>query len=186
MASDKDKSDALIEEIYPELYPKLVHYAKLEVDNHALAEELAQEAFAVACEHPDKFIYSPNPSGWLVATLRNLIRNYRRRKAEWAEIFSPDAIDNAAALSGTDIEGIKPLYAGIVPDEDLDLIISVELCGYTYSELGAILGITADACRKRLMRAEQKFEEGYKNSLNVCPKSASSTHSIKGGINHVE
>ena len=140
----------------------------------------------MACEHQDKFVSSPNPSGWIVATLRNLIRNYRRRKAEWSEIFAPDAIDNAAALSDIDIEGIKPLYAGIVPDEDLDLIISVELCGYTYSEEGARLGITADACRKRLMRAERKFEEAYKNSLNFCPKSASSTHSIKGGINHVE
>lgn len=186
MTSDKEKSDALIAELYPRIYGLLLRYATLEVENRAVAEELTQEAFVVACERSDKFLASANSTGWLVATLRNLIRNYKRHKAQWAEIFAPDEIDNAAALSDTDISGIKTLYAGIVPDEDLDLIISVELCGYTYSDEGARLGISADACRKRLKRAEKNFEENYKNSLNFCPESDSSIHSIKGGTNHVE
>ena len=186
MTSKKDKSDALIVELYPRAYPLLLRYATLEAENRAVAEELVQEAFVVACEHPDKFLASDNPTGWLITTLRNLIRNYKRHKAQWAEIFAPDEIDNAAALSDTDISGIKTMYAGIVPDEDLDLIIAVELCGYTYSDEGDRLGISADACRKRLKRAEKIFEENYKNCLNFCPKSDSSIHSIKGGSNHVE
>lgn len=186
MTSDKEKSDALIAELYPRTYALLLRYATLEVENRAVAEELTQEAFVVACERPDKLLTSDNPTGWLVATLRNLIRNYKHRHARWAEVFSPEAIDNAAAAADINIGSIKALYAGIVPEEDLDLILAIEVCGYTYSDEAARLGISADACRKRLRRAEQKFEENYENFSESCPKPASSTHSIKGGVNHVE
>ena len=186
MQSEKVRCDALIAELYPRMFPILLRYANYELCDAAAAEELAQETFAVACEHPDKILGSDNPSGWLVNTAKNLILNYRRRRALWADLLKPDSSDAAEGMPVTDTEKIKILYAGTVPDEDLDLIISVELCGYTYKEAGSKLGITAEACRKRVKRAEKAFRENLQKSGCACPDPASSAHNIKGGSRHVE
>lgn len=186
MQSEKDKSDALIEELYPKLYPYLVSYATSATHDRAVAEELAQEAFVVACEHPSKFASSENPTGWLIKTLRNLLCNYGRSRALWAELLKTDSEDEAANVPSTDPVRIKTMYGGIIPDSDLDLIIAVEISGYTYKEAGLSQGITAEACRKRVKRAEQLLAEKLKKSGAACPHPAPSAHNNKGGLSHVE
>jgi len=180
MQSDKDKSDALLALLYPKVYPMLVNYARYAGISDAVAQELAQDAFALACAKSSNFASSPNPTGWLIIAERNIISNYRRSCAAWNDLLlpaEPETVDACAATS--DHIGIRTLYSGIIPDDELDMICRIELDGWTYKQLAADLGVSVAAARKRVQRAEINFK-------NKCPKNEAETHSIKGGTNHVE
>ena len=64
-----------ITELYIEMYDKLMMVARKNEDTEALAEEAVQETFSIACQKPEECLESSSPQGWLVLTLRNVIRN---------------------------------------------------------------------------------------------------------------
>ena len=70
-----------IERLFRQMYPLLVEYAESSLKNFAQAEEAAQDAFRIACQCPEALLHSPNPEGWLIITLRNVISNIYRRQA---------------------------------------------------------------------------------------------------------
>lgn len=184
MPPEIDRRDELMEQLYLKLYPLFVRYAGRKTNNHAIAEELADEAFAVACEHRLELYNSDNPERWLTTTLKFILHNYARRQERCAAIFCDnDITDFPSPASALDL---KDLYAGIVAEPDLDLIIAVDVDGRTCLDMSRQLGISAEACYKRLQRAEQKFKENYKKFVIECPETRLSVHCIKGGKNHVE
>ena len=64
-----------IKRLYLEMYSKLFDYAFSFLKNESLAEEAVQNTFQIACQKPEKVCNSPNPQGWLVITLKNVISN---------------------------------------------------------------------------------------------------------------
>lgn len=185
MTSEKEKGDALLADLYPRIYPMLVNYAAVKVGDRLKAEELAQDTFATACEKYTDFLSSKNPTGWLVLTLKNNVRNYLRSQALWRQLLSDASVEDSDAVSADDADP-QILYAGVIPQEELQLIMSIEIDGCTYDEMSAQLGISIDACRKRVQRAEAKFRQNLELSNSGCPKTPSPKHIIKGGMNHVE
>lgn len=184
--SEREPAPAIIEALYVKLYHRLLAYATANVHNRAIAEELTQEAFTIACEHPDKLTGSHNPEGWLVVVLKNLISNYNHRRALWAKITELDYESAVVGMHVTDSMDLRLLYRGIVPDEDLDLIISVEVDGLTYKEAAGRVGISAEACRKRVKRAEKVFFEKLSRFEKICPVYITPKHDVKGGLKNVE
>ena len=77
----------VIAEIYNKMYKQLLAYARSSLDQEYLAEESVQDTFRIACAKYDEFISSPNPEGWLIITLRNIIRNTRREQAKLNRMF---------------------------------------------------------------------------------------------------
>ena len=71
---DKQHSN-YIEALYLEMFELLFSYARSSLENDSLAEEAVQETFRIACLKPSELCASPNPKGWLVNTLKNVIRN---------------------------------------------------------------------------------------------------------------
>ena len=67
----------VITEIYNKMYKQLLAYARSSLDQEYLVEESVQDTFRIACAKYDEFISSPNPEGWLIITLKNIIRNMR-------------------------------------------------------------------------------------------------------------
>ncbi len=64
-----------INSLYTELYLKLFRYAVNALKSSHLAEEAVQETFCIACIKAKDCMQSPNPEGWIVLTLKNVIRN---------------------------------------------------------------------------------------------------------------
>lgn len=53
----------IIEELYIEMYPKLLIYARNSLNDRHLAEEAVQETFRIACARADRFMESQNRQG---------------------------------------------------------------------------------------------------------------------------
>jgi DNA-directed RNA polymerase specialized sigma24 family protein len=67
-----------IEQLFREMFKTLYIYAKNALGEHSLAEDATQETFCTACAKSDECLQSGNPEGWLMKTLKNVVRNTRR------------------------------------------------------------------------------------------------------------
>lgn len=150
----------MIEALYLELYSKLIVYARSNLDSDALAEEAVQETFRIACQKVEALCASPNPQGWLIQTLKNVIRNTQR---------SCDAsrrlIERYMALRGGmdavtwDTLPLSTLYGRIAESRDFQLLSRMFLDKMSYKELADDLGISVDACKKRVERAKKNLQK---------------------------
>ena len=66
--------DDRMEQLYREMFPKLYMYALRIMSKPSLAEEAVQNTFCIACSKEDSLFSSDNPHGWLMNTLKNVIR----------------------------------------------------------------------------------------------------------------
>lgn len=132
MPSDREKRDALIIKVFEERYKDLVTYANGKVDNLAVAEELVQDTFAAACKDTASFVNSDNQVAWIYGTLRNLIRHHLRSQKLWHNTFADVALDDGENLAGEhDEHSPGLLFSGIIPDDELKLIMEIEVIGCT-------------------------------------------------------
>ena len=151
------EQDALLTELYLEMYEKLVNLAYVRLRSVPLAEEAAQETFCIACRRPEAALEGPNPQGWLVTTLRNVVRNMERLLAVRARCVSvsPERLGETPVYDDyTDIE-----YAQLLSDAEYRLFrrIAVDRC--TMKEAAQELAISEEACKKRVQRIRAKLQE---------------------------
>jgi DNA-directed RNA polymerase specialized sigma24 family protein len=71
-----------IEQLFREMFKTLYIYAKNALGEHSLAEDATQETFCTACAKSDECLQSGNPEGWLMKTLKNVVRNTKRQRAK--------------------------------------------------------------------------------------------------------
>ncbi len=106
------EQERLLEELYREMYSVLLCYANAALKDKALAEEAVQDTFRIACAKVGELSASENPRGWLMLTLKNVLRNTNRELAALNQLFvSAVSIDDEIVLetyaSGTDYEKRK-------------------------------------------------------------------------------
>jgi RNA polymerase sigma-70 factor, ECF subfamily len=131
-----------------------------------LAEEAAQEAFAIAAERWPREGQPDNPRAWLVTTARNRAIDRVRRDRKFAEkaqlLDVPEATEDEMELDAS------------IPDERLELLftcchpaLSLEaqvalmlrtLGGLTTDEIARCFLVPAPTMAKRLVRAKHKIE----------------------------
>ena len=165
------KQDELIERLFKTMYNRLLDYAANALKDNALAEEAVQDTFRIACAKVGDLITSDNPHGWLMNTLKNAIRNIRKSRArnnklqlllltkltqEGGQLI---AEDDYAALEA-DMEYMQAIGA-----KNHNLIKKVVLQGYTIVEVSEELGISAEACKKRVQRAKAMLKEYLEKDL---------------------
>ena len=124
------------------------------------ADEAVQEAFLIAWQKPTEFLTSPSPVGWLVNTLKNVLRNMIREDQQWnarllqfQEHLDRDAVHPAP---GADLE-----LEGLIPPEELDLLKRLYLYGETYAELCQELGLKKSALAMRVKKSKEDFRKKY-------------------------
>ena len=71
--------DVFIPSLYEEQCEKMLKFAYRMIGSIETAQDLVHETFMLALFNQDKLADHPNPGGWLMKTLRNLILNERRR-----------------------------------------------------------------------------------------------------------
>ena len=69
-----------IGQLYHENFKPLYRYAKNALNDPSIAEEATQEVFCLACVKSEELSQSNNPQGWLMNTLKNLIRSTKRER----------------------------------------------------------------------------------------------------------
>ena len=99
-----------IGQLYREMYETLYVYAKNALSDPHLAEEATQDVFCIACAKSDELLQSNNPKGWLMQTLKNLIRNIKRQRTKMKKL----------AIISLDFEEFELL--GTYDETDVDIL----------------------------------------------------------------
>ena len=147
-----------IEALYREMYDKLYRFANVRLGNHHLAQELVQDVFVLAQEKISDVRSSSNPQGWLMKALSNsLLHALRTKKMILARTVLLD--ENIAAPPPEPVSEYG-LDSFLQPEEWT--IISLIYCyGFSIEETAEKMGITYEACRKRLYRTRKKIKETF-------------------------
>lgn len=145
-----------IEELYFEMYDKLMTYARSSMDNESLAEEAVHETFHIACQKPESLCSSPNPQGWLVLTLKNTIQNMKRNRATAYRIIERNVLEQAKKFAvQEDIISLDIEYGNLAKTEEFKLLYEMAVEGKSHAEMAQKRGITVNACKKRVQRAKE-------------------------------
>jgi RNA polymerase sigma-70 factor, ECF subfamily len=137
-----------------------------------LAEDAAQEAFAIAAERWPRDGEPDNPAGWLISTARNRAIDHIRRQRVLAEKTRLLAHEFSLEPEATVHE---PDESASFPDERLELIFTCchpalaleaqvaltlrTLGGLTTEEIALAFLVPADTMSKRLTRAKHKIRD---------------------------
>lgn len=160
MKRDQDK---LIDQLFRDFYRFLLNYAQSALKNPSLAEEAVQETFAIACRRADRLYESENPRGWLVETLKFVIRNIEHRQRTANRIIvdlggcDPDLIGGRE-----DQVDPKLIYGDVGDTKEFKLVYAIAVDKKSYIEISEAEGITAPACRKRFERARKFLQKKMK------------------------
>ena len=125
------------------------------------AEDLVQETYARVLAKP-RFLRSKDDIGYLLRTLRNTFLNQKRTESHRLRavplpddldvIADPRASDPAAAFEAGEV------YAAIaeLPADYRDVLVAVDVIGFSYKEAARALRIPEGTVMSRLYRARQQ------------------------------
>lgn len=162
------EQDRKITELYLEMFQMLFHYAKTALGNPSFAEEAVQDTFRIACANPEACLNSPNPRGWLLETLKNVIRNMRRsfeRRQKLTDrlISIADPLGTAEAFDPVDdLTALKNICVTVLGENDFHLFWRVTMDHLTMAEAAAEFGIHTETCKKRIQRSRIKLQNYIK------------------------
>ena len=146
----------------------LSHYSKLlgitfgALHNQYKAEEAVQQVFLIASKKPDALINSPNPVGWLVNTLKNVIANMRRSDFADERLLARAAAlheNTAQEIDIDDLLTIETLWPDIIKTPEFQFLKLFIYDGLSDSEVAEMYGITYLACRLRKSRYRKRLRE---------------------------
>lgn len=150
-----------VEKLYKEMYPALHAYALRVMEDSALAEEAIQDAFCIACCRRDQFLSSPNPQGWIMLTLKHVMQNTLRAQAKLRVLLALDAGAELPA-GGPELISVDLLFSDVSDSEDFRLLKRIALDRCTMLELAEDLGVSVEACKKRVQRARKRLQKKLK------------------------
>lgn len=143
-----------LRQLYIEYYSYLVRLARSFV-NQDLAEDLVQETFLIAQKRLNCVTDSINPAGWLVNTLKNVIGNtYQKRHFIYTQLILESIVDKSSEY----VHPVNDMYAGLIDEEALSLLVWIYCEGTSYQEAANRLDISLNACKKRIQRAKQALK----------------------------
>lgn len=145
-----------IEQMYFKLYHSLMMYALSSLKNESLAEEAVQETFRVACTKPADLLASPNPTGWLINTLKNVLHEIKRSYAESNQLLSAYlAVNGETPPTTEDALSLEVVYENVADTDAFKLIKEMAVEGRSHLEMAKARGISVATCRKRVQRAKE-------------------------------
>jgi RNA polymerase sigma-70 factor, ECF subfamily len=130
-----------------------------------LAEEAAQEAFAVAAERWQRDGIPDNPTGWLLATARNRaidrIRRERRLTEKRRLLDLPETTMDEIVDSGIEDERLELIFTcchpALAPEAQVALTLRA-LGGLTTDEIARAFLVSEETMKRRLSRAKTKIK----------------------------
>ena len=148
-----EQPDHFLADLYRQEYPTMFRLAYRLTGCPEDAQDMIQKTFLLAISQQDELCRHPNPGGWLVVTLNNLVKNERRRMANRVEV----SLEDMAQLPAQPPE--LSFAEGLPPDltqEDQQLLRWKYELELDHREMARRLGISPEACRARLSRLLKK------------------------------
>ena len=155
MTPDEKQS---IEKLYIEMYRRLYAYAVSALRDGYLAEEAVQDTFRIACAKRTELLSSASPQGWLMLTVKNTVRTMIRTRNRLTNLVTSLSDSDLSDEAVSDNMGFEPEYSELL-GKDYDLIVKVAVQKFTIAEAAKELGISVEACKKRVQRAKKKLKD---------------------------
>ena len=152
---------AAVEELYREMYPALHVYALRIMGDEGLAEEAVQDAFCIACARREQFLSSANPQGWIMLTLKHVMQNMLRAQTKRKRHLVLD-VGEVQAVEEPELVSVDLLFGDVAESEDFRLLKRIALDQCTVAELAQELGVSVEACKKRVQRARKRLQRKLK------------------------
>ena len=150
-----------LEQMYREMYPTLYAYALRILKDHALAEEAIQDTFCIACAKREQALSNPKPRGWLMLTLKHVMQNMLRAQRKVQRLLFLTAGEEQPA-EAPELLDVDVLFGDVSDSEDFRLLKRIALDQCTVVELAQDLGISVEACKKRVQRARKRLQKKLK------------------------
>ena len=150
-----------LEQMYREMYPTLSAYALRILKDHALAEEAIQDTFCIACAKREQALSNPKPRGWLMLTLKHVMQNMLRAQRKVQRLLFLTAGEEQPA-EAPELLDVDVLFGDVSDSEDFRLLKRIALDQCTVVELAQDLGISVEACKKRVQRARKRLQKKLK------------------------
>lgn len=140
------------------------------------SEDLVQETMVRALRFRSSFRDGSNLRAWLTRILYNLHAGERRRGHRYARSREAFAKEPQPAVADPSVATELVRTCPRMDADDLDLVVRVELGGYTYAELASDMAVPIGTVMSRLHRARQRIATAIAQST-VRGSSESSTRS---------
>jgi len=149
-----------IEQLFREMFDILYVYAKNALKEHSLAEDATQETFCIACAKSDECLQSDSPKGWLMNTLKNVVRNTKRQRAKlnMLTVISLNSEESELLATHDEID-IDVLYDDEAKREDFQILKLIAIEKYSMKDAADEFGISIEACKKRVQRIKKHLQK---------------------------
>ncbi len=148
--------------LYEHYHSSMVALAYSMLADRDLAEDAAQEVFAIACRDIGSLKSKERFAAWLAGICRNVSRQILR-----ANKSTPVAPADIAAGRGNDMEDRREVIRRAVwsfREADRELVVMRYFDGFSQVQISEVLDISPQAVNGRLVRAKRKIEKYLKRN----------------------
>jgi len=149
--------------LYERYHSSMVALAYSMLSDRDLAEDAAQDVFAIACRDIGSLKSKERFAAWLAGICRNVSRQMLR--ANKSRGIAPD--NKPAVVRGDDIEDRQEAIRRAVWSlraSERDLIILRYFDGFSQTHISEVLNISSQAVNGRLVRAKRKIAKYLKRN----------------------
>jgi RNA polymerase sigma-70 factor (sigma-E family) len=143
-------------------YPRLVGALSLYCGDAAVAEELAQEALARACDRWDRVREMHAPGAWVHRVAMNLANSHFRRRGAERRANARHGDDARDGYSDRDVASavaVRQAVAGLPPKQRTAIALRYYL-QYSVAETAEVMGCSPDAVKQHTHRAKDDPAQG--------------------------
>ncbi len=145
--------------LYERYYGSMVALAYSQLSDRHLAEDAAQEAFAVACDKLIQLRKSERFTAWLGSICRNVACQWNRTRRKVGEIAFMDENPCEPTMEDAERDGLIRKAIWQLPDSHREVIVLRYYTNLSNERIAEVLGISARAVHGRLFRAKRKIEK---------------------------
>ena len=149
--------------LYERYHSPMVALAYSMLDNRDLAEDAAQEVFAIACSNIGNLKRKERFAAWLAGICRNISR--QMLKTNKSRGIAPD--NEPAVAKRDDTENRREAIRRAVwnlRDSERELIVMRYFDGFSQGQISEVLDISPQAVNGRLVRAKRKIAKYLKRN----------------------
>jgi RNA polymerase sigma-70 factor (ECF subfamily) len=141
--------------LYEQYYNGIVALSYSALGEMGLAEDAAQETFAIACRDLMKLRDNSKFGGWLAGICRNVSRQIMRKEQKLVELRDRQNVMNAKQTNEVG-EAIKEALRLLRPKYREPIVLRY-YDNLSYQQISNILGISQVAVNGRILRAKRKI-----------------------------
>ena len=146
----------LLEQLVIEMHNTLLGFAARKLIDKNSSDDVVQETYLAAQKNIAKMIISKNQKGWLVETLKKTILHENRAYFKYCTLIEKIAV-NSVAETPHHIDYHDSDISALLNNDEYKVLGKLYIDGYSIREIAEELGISYEACKKRVQAAKRKI-----------------------------